>query len=371
MAKSKVYFTDLKAPINTQSLLLKLRKLILKAKIDDIDFKNKFVAIKVHFGEEGNLSYLRHNYAKVLVDIIKERGGKPFLTDCATLYPGSRKNAIEHLDCAYLHGYFPMATGCHVIIGDGLKGSDDINVPVKGEYVKEAKIGRAIMDADIVISLNHFKGHEMTGFGGAIKNIGMGCGSRAGKMEMHCDGKPEVDSGSCIGCGLCAKQCAHDAITFGKDKKAKIDHKRCVGCGRCLGACPSHAIGGTDWSSAKILNYKIAEYTLAVLQGRPNFHINLVIDVSPYCDCHSENDIPIIPNVGFFASFDSVALDLACVNACNEMPTIPGSVIHGKCKEHSEHFEGVLMPNAEWKSCIDHAVKIGLGSKEYEKIVVK
>ena len=370
MTKAKVYFTDMKVPINGQSLLVKLRKLILKAKIDDIDFKNKFVAIKVHFGEEGNLSYLRHNYAKVLVDIIRERGGKPFLTDCGTLYPGGRKNALDHLDCAYLHGYFPMATGCHVVIGDGLKGTDDVCVPVKGEYVKEAKIGRAVMDADIVISLNHFKGHEMTGFGGAIKNVGMGCGSRGGKMEMHCDGKPEVDTSLCEGCKACARQCAQDALVFGKNGKASIDGKRCVGCGRCIGACPCDAIGGTGFSGAKKLNYRMAEYALAVLQGRPNFHINLVIDVSPYCDCHGENDIPIIPGVGFFASFDPVALDMACVDACNAMPTIPGSVIHGKCKEHGEHFEGVLMPNAEWKCGIEHAVKIGLGVKDYEKIVV-
>ena len=370
MPKSKVFFIDLRTAIGGESHLTKLRKLVEKAGIGTIDFQNKFVAIKVHFGEDGNLSYLRHNYAKVLVDLIKEKGGRPFLTDCATLYPGCRKDALAHLDCAFLHGYNPMGTGCHVVIGDGLKGTDEALVPVAGKYVTSAKIGRAIMDADIVISLNHFKGHEMTGFGGAIKNIGMGCGSRAGKMEMHCEGKPKVDPKACVGCKACAKQCGQDAIAFAKGK-AVIDPATCVGCGRCIGACNFDAISGTNWNRPKLLNYRMAEYALAVLQGRPHFHVNLVIDVSPYCDCHGENDIPIVPNVGFFASFDPVALDRACVDACNAMPAVPGSVIDGKRYCAEEHFGEALRPNTEWRSGLEHAETLGLGTMDYAKIVVK
>ena len=182
--------------------------------------KKKYVAIKIHFGEPGNLSYLRPNYAKTVADIVKDLGGKPFLTDCNTLYVGGRKkNALDHIDTAYLNGFSPFSTGCHVIIADGLKGTDEVLVPVSGgKYVKEAKIGRAVMDADVFISLTHFKGHEITGFGGALKNIGMGCGSRAGKMEMHSAGKPYVIQEQCVGCRVCAKSCAHDAISF-TDKK--------------------------------------------------------------------------------------------------------------------------------------------------------
>ncbi len=183
--KSKVYFTDFRTRIGV-SLTKKLQMLIRAAGIGTIDMDGKFVAIKMHFGELGNLAYLRPNYAKAVADVVKELGGIPFLTDCNTLYPGSRKNALEHLECAQINGFNPQTTGCQILIGDGLRGTDDVEVPVRnGEYCKTAYIGRAIMDADIVISLTHFKGHEATGFGGTLKNIGMGCGSRGGKMAQH------------------------------------------------------------------------------------------------------------------------------------------------------------------------------------------
>ena len=326
MEASTVYYTDFRCPVGT-SLTEKLRRLCIAAGIKNIDMEGKFVAIKMHFGELGNLAYLRPNYAKVIVDLIKKNGGKVFLSDCNTLYVGGRKNALDHLESAYVNGFSPFSTGCHIIIGDGLKGTDEVYVPVEGgEYVKEAKIGRAIMDADIVISLNHFKGHEATGFGGALKNLGMGCGSRAGKMEMHSAGKPRVSERKCIGCGQCTKVCAHDAISI-TDKKASIDHNKCVGCGRCIGVCPMDAVRPASDESNDILNCKMAEYTKAVIDGRPNFHISLVMDVSPYCDCHGENDAPIVPDVGMFASFDPVALDRACADAVNNQPVCKGSVL--------------------------------------------
>jgi hypothetical protein len=206
-----VYFTNMHATIK-ENLPQKLRRLIKTAGIGQIDFDRKFTAIKIHFGEPGNLAYLRPNYAKTVADVVKELGGKPFLTDCNTLYVGGRKNALDHLSSAYVNGFSLLSTGCHIIIADGLKGTDEALVPVKnGEYVKEAKIGQAVMDADVFISLSHFKGHESTGFGGTLKNIGMGCGSRAGKMEMHSSGKPHVSHSKCVGCGTCIKNCAHDA----------------------------------------------------------------------------------------------------------------------------------------------------------------
>ena len=197
-APAKVYFTNLRTHAR-ESQLDKLKRLIRRAGIEQIDFENKFVAIKIHFGELGNLSFLRPNYARAVADVVKELGGKPFLTDCNTLYVGSRKNALEHIDTAYQNGFTPYATGCQIIIADGLKGTDEALVPVEGgEYVHEAKIGQALMDADIVISLTHFKGHEQAGFGGAMKNLGMGGGSRAGKMEQHAAGKPNVDTTNCV-----------------------------------------------------------------------------------------------------------------------------------------------------------------------------
>ncbi len=242
MEASKVYYTDFRCPVGT-SLLDKLRRVCIAAGIKDIDMDGKFVAIKMHFGELGNLAFLRPNYAKVVADLCKEQGGLPFLTDCNTLYPGSRKNALEHLTCAQLNGFWPMTTGCQVIIADGLRGTDEAEVPVpNGEYCKTAKIGRAIMDADIFISLSHFKGHESTGFGGTLKNIGMGCGSRAGKMIQHAAGHPEVQQSLCRGCHRCAKECGSDAITYDANNKAVIDQTKCKGCGRCIGACNFDAI---------------------------------------------------------------------------------------------------------------------------------
>ncbi len=374
MEKAKVFYSDLRALPGT-NLLLKLQKLIRRAGIGEIDMNNKLVAIKIHFGEPGNLSFLRPNYAKAVADVIKELGGKPFLTDCNTLYVGRRKNALDHIDAAYENGFSPFSTGCNVIIADGLKGTDDVEVPVAGgELVQNAKIGRAIMDADVFISLSHFKGHEATGFGGCLKNIGMGCGSRGGKMEQHNSGKPSVDQDTCVGCRTCAKNCAHGAISFNEQRKASIDHDKCVGCGRCLGACNFDAIYNENSSANDDLNKKIAEYSKAVVDGRPAFHISLVMDVSPYCDCHAENDAPIIPDVGMFASFDPVALDQACADACNKMPVMPGSLLDDEMHEehfceHHDHFTNTS-PETNWKSCLAHAEKIGLGNREYELVRV-
>ena len=378
MEKSKVYFTDFRARPG-YNLLQKLEKLIKTAGIENIDFNNKYVAIKLHFGEPGNLAFLRPNYAKVVADVVKELGGKPFLTDCNTLYVGGRKNAIDHIDSAYLNGFTPFSTGCHVIIGDGLKGTDEVYVDVDGEYVKSAKIGRAVMDADIIISLNHFKGHELAGFGGAIKNIGMGCGSRAGKMEMHSNGKPSVIESKCKKCKQCKKICAHDAISYDENGIAKIDHTKCVGCGRCIGICNFDAIKSANDASSEILNKKMAEYALAVVKDRPQFHISLICDVSPNCDCHAENDSPIVPNIGMLASFDMVALDKACADLVNKQTAFENSRLGENLKKFDKSYLETLRsdrfsinhPVTDWKTQITHSEKIGLGVAEYELIEIK
>lgn len=365
---SKVFFTDMHVNGN-ENLLQKLERLMKKSGFETIAFEGKFVAVKLHFGEPGNLAFLRANYAKVVCDYIKKMHGKPFVTDCNTLYVGGRKNALDHLDSAYTNGYNPFMTGVHTIIADGIKGLEERNVPVEnGEYIKEAKIGSAIMDADIVISLTHFKGHELTGFGGALKNLGMGCGSRAGKMEMHSAGKPHVNTEACIGCGKCRAICAYNAPTI-TNGKAFIEHQKCVGCGRCIGVCPKDAVLAAFDEANDILNCKIAEYAKAVVQHRPNFHISLVIDVSPYCDCHSENDIAIVPNVGMFASFDPVALDMACADAVNRQPATEGSLLEKHGHTHHDHFKDVT-PETNWITALEHGEKIGLGSMKYELVQI-
>ena len=361
---SKVYFTDF-CTGTSETLPQKLARLCLSAGMDQIDFKDKFVAIKIHFGELGNMAHLRPGYARVIVDLVKDLGGKPFLTDANTMYVGSRKNALDHLETAYLNGFTPYSTGCHILIADGLKGTDDVAVPVEGgEYVKFAKIGRAVMDADIVISLNHFKGHEEAGFGGAIKNLGMGCGSNEGKRDMHSAGRPLVDPEKCVGCGTCAKYCAHEGPQL-DGKVMKINWVNCMGCGRCVDVCPVKAIYHDSGDQAvRMLNYKMAEYAKAVVDGRPHFHISLVRDVSPYCDCHAENDLPIVPDVGMFASFDPVALDLACAEAVNAQTVNPGSKLDKANRPDLDNLTGSF-PHTNWRSQITHAKKIGLGDDTY------
>ena len=375
MEKAKVYYTDFRTKLG-EGLPTKLKRLIKAAGIGQLDMDGKFVAIKMHFGELGNLGFLRPNYAKAVADVVKELGGKPFLTDCNTLYVGSRKNALEHLYCAWENGFTPMTVGCPILIGDGLKGTDDVAVPVNGEYIKEAKIGRAIMDADVFISLNHFKGHEMAGFGGAIKNIGMGCGSRAGKKEQHNNGQPTVHQDKCRGCKACMKECANQGLAFDEStRKMHMVKENCVGCGRCIGACNFDAIEFSSWAAVKDLNCRMAEYAKAVVDGRPNFHISLIVDVSPNCDCHAENDAPILPNIGMFASFDPLALDQACVDACLACDPLPNSQLSDNMAkpdfcDHHDHFENST-PDSEYKTCLEHAEKIGMGTRSYELVFLK
>lgn len=367
---SKVYFSDLHVHAG-DSLLKKFNRLIKEAGIDKIDFNDKFVAIKIHFGEYGNLAFLRHQYAKVLCDYIKEKGGKPFLTDCNTLYVGSRNNALNHLECAYLNGYNPLSTGVHTIIADGLRGTDERLIPVeKGEFVKEAKIGSAISEADILISLTHFKGHMSTGFGGTLKNIGMGSGSKKGKMEMHSSGTAWVDEKKCIGCKMCEKHCNHQGVTV-NNKKAIIDEEQCLGCGYCLAYCPTGAIQ-TKWDEAKpILNKKIAEYTKGAINDKPNFHISLIVNVSPDCDCEGGNDYAIIPDIGMLASFDPVSLDQACVDMANNAPITNEAIMHTHDEEEHHDIFKMVHPNTDWEAGLIHAEKIGLGERKYELIEVK
>ncbi|MDL2253292.1 DUF362 domain-containing protein [Ruminococcaceae bacterium OttesenSCG-928-I18] len=369
MGKTNVFFTDMRCgPGN--NLQKKLDRLIQRAGIDQIDFEGKFTAIKMHFGEPGNLSFLRPNFAKTVADRVKNLGGLPFLTDCNTLYVGRRGNALDHLGAAAENGFSVASTGCEVIIADGLKGGDDVEVPFAGGvHFKTARIGRTVMDADVFLSLTHFKGHEVTGFGGAIKNIGMGCGSRAGKMQMHNDGKPEI-SEECRACGRCFHYCAQDAIYYDENKKAHIDHEKCVGCGRCIAVCSFHAISNATDSAPQLVGDKMVEYTKAVLDGRPHFHVSIVNQVSPFCDCHDENDTAFVPDIGMFASFDPVALDHACADAVNAAPTLPNSALAEAQGTSGDHFHDIF-PVTDWKQQMKHAEKIGLSNGEYELVTVK
>ena len=368
---SKVYFTDMRAKAD-RNLLDKLLILIKRAGIEQIDFKDKFVALKIHFGEPGNLSFIRANYAAKVTQFLLDKQAKPFLTDSNTLYKGNRANAIDHIKSAFENGFNPIAVPCPVIIGDGLKAIDYVEIPIDLPYCKIAKIGSAIAEADIIVSLTHFKGHEQAGFGGALKNIGMGSASRQGKLDMHSSSQPIIDAAVCTSCGQCVKYCASQAVHLNKNKKAEIDYAKCVGCGQCVAVCQFEAAQPVWDSSTDILNYKIAEYTFAVLKDKPNFHINFIMDVSPNCDCWNCNDAAIVPNIGIAASFDPVALDKASADLVNasvaNLNTVLNVQKHGEL-QNTDKFK-LLHPNTDWEAGLKHAETIGLGSRSYELIKI-
>lgn len=360
--RSTVYFADFRCN-DSENLQKKFTRLMKTAGMGKIDFADRFVAIKMHFGEIGNMSYLRANWAKTVVDFVKERGGRPFLTDTNTLYVGMRSHALDHLSIAYENGFSPFATGCHVIIADGLRGTDDVEIPLAdGKYVKSAFVGRALVDADIVISLTHFKCHEMTGIGGAIKNLGMGGGSRAGKKAMHSTVHPSVHGDRCVGCGKCVRECAHGACRLVRGK-ATIDPKTCVGCGRCIGACNRDAIESDFGEPCTVMQGKIAEYAAAVVRGKPAFHLSFLTDVTTHCDCHCMNDAPIVANIGMLASSDPVAIDQAAADLVNAAPVLPNSALAG-LRRGKDKFTA-MHPSTRWREAIAEGERMRLGTAKY------
>ena len=369
-AVPKVFFTDLRTH-SDHNLMDKFSLLMDKAGMNKIDFKNKFTAIKLHMGEPGNLAFLRPNYAAAVAKKIRALGGKPFLTDCNTLYFGERGNAVDHLQAAMENGFNYLSTGCQVIIADGLSGMDSEEIPIHLKQVEKARIGSAIAQADVIVSLTHFKGHEGTGFGGTLKNVGMGGGSRKGKLEMHSASKPIIKEDKCIACGTCIRYCPQSAIAYNERKKAEIDEKKCIGCGQCLAVCHYGAVRGRYDGSALALNEKIAEYAYAILKDKPAFHISLIVNVSPNCDCWGYNDQAIVPDIGMAASFDPVALDRACVDLVNQAQVIPGSEIEEtKWKAGEDKFNAMYV-DTKWQDCLRHAEEIGLGTQAYELIKFK
>lgn len=372
MEKAKVYFTNLRTTPSS-NLLDKMERLVRKAGIADLPLEGQFTAVKIHFGEPGNLAYIRPNYAARMAQLLRSLGAKPFLTDCNTLYSGRRSNAVDHLQSAMENGFNPISAQCQVIIADGLKGTEYREIPLDGEYCKAPKIGSAIADADVIISMNHFKGHEQAGFGGALKNLGMGCASVGGKLELHSASQPVIKGKNCKKCGICIKHCAHDAVHFNEEHIAAIDYTRCVGCGQCVALCQYNAAVMGQEDTSERLNYKIAEYTKAVLQDKPHFHVSFVMNVSPECDCWNHNDAAIVPDLGILASADPVALDKACADLVSAAPVIGGNCL-AETHPH-EHFEGsdkfhLLHPDTNWLAGLQHAEKIGIGTMDYELITL-
>ncbi len=365
---SDVFFMDMRAK-GGSGLLTKLEHMLDRAGFRELIEANDLTAVKLHFGERGNLAYIRPQYIRRIVNKLKEYGAKPFLTDANTLYAGSRSNAVDHLETAVENGFDFAIVGAPLIIADGINGKDYVNVPVNLTHFKEVKIGSAAVNADAIIAVTHFKGHEATGFGGTLKNLGMGLGSRAGKQMQHSDLLPNVDQEKCIGCSRCAKYCPALAIEV-INKKARISQEKCIGCGECTVTCTSRSIAINWKTTADVIQEKIAEYTAGVLQGKENKagFITFVTQVSPDCDCCNWNDLPVVGDIGILASKDPIAIDQAAVDLVNQARGSAGSRL-GEDVESHDKFR-VIHPAVDWSVQLVYGEKIGLGSRDYNLIKV-
>ncbi len=371
---SKVFFISSRADSQDRNLG-KYQRLLKKLDLKQVIEKNDLVAIKLSFGERGNLNYLRPQYARVVIDEIKRLGGRPFLTDANTLYAGGRQNSRDHLITAIENGFGYSVTGAPVIIADGLLGRDYRTVPVNGKHFQEVKIASAPLDADAVISLAHFKGHMVCGFGGTIKNMGMGFGARPGKQMMHSDIHPEVKAEQCDGCARCRKWCPEEAIALvqGSEavghKVALIDNEACIGCGECVATCFTGAIDIVWQSDPAIVQEKTAEYMAGVLAGKEGKFaaINYIIGVTPDCDCLGWNDNAIVPDIGIVASLDPVAADAASLDLVNEAMGIAGSALPEAELLSRDKF-GSIHHGIDATAQLKHAEWLGLGTRHYELI---
>jgi hypothetical protein len=366
---SKVYAMDLRTSLQ-ENLYVKLDRLLDVAGFDEIVKERHLVAIKLHFGEKGNTAYIPPIHLRHLVNRIKNLGGKPFLTDTNTLYVGSRTNSVDHLSTAIENGFAFAVAGAPLTIADGLRGNSGVAVAVNLPLYEEVYIGADVVHADSLISAAHFKGHELAGFGGTIKNLGMGCASRRGKLAQHCEISPEFDAKKCIGCGECVAHCPPDAIELVK-KKAIKDSDKCIGCGECIAVCPEEAVSIPWDSDTARFQKKMVEYTVGVLKGKEerSIFLNFVTKVTPQCDCYGYSDTPLVKDLGILASRDLVAIDQAAVDLVNAQPALADCCLETNRGPGEDKFRGVY-PHIDWSIQLGYAEELGLGTRDYELIYV-
>ncbi|MEW6615934.1 MAG: DUF362 domain-containing protein [Thermodesulfobacteriota bacterium] len=364
---SQVFYSDLRVTPK-ENIFVKLASLLDRIGLNSKIKKGSLVAIKVHFGERGNTSYISPVLIRQIVNTVKEHGGKPFLTDCSTLYHLGRGDAVSHIITAIENGFDYSVVGAPLIIGDGLNGGSSVKVKINKGMLKEVSIGHDIFHSDSIISVAHFKAHELAGFGGTIKNVGMGCASRVGKLQQHSNVNPVVNTKICVGCGECLSWCAQGAMSI-VDKKSRIDPERCVGCGECFLICKEGAIQVKWNETGSVFQKKMVEYTLGVLKGKEkkSIFINFITHVSPACDCYPCSDVPIVPDVGIVISTDPVAIDQASVDLVNQQTGNRNSALKGNFDPGEDKFKGVY-PHLDWRTQLEYGEEIGLGTRKYKLV---
>lgn len=366
---SDVYFISLRATWK-ENLFKKLGKLLEAAGLSGVVAKRDLVALKLHFGEKGNTAFIRPIFIREIVQKIKEVGGKPFVTDANTLYAGTRGDSVNHTITAIQNGFSYSVVDAPIIIADGLMGRSQTGVPIQQKHVDTAYIGSEIVNADTLISVAHFKGHDLTGFGGALKNVGMGCASRAGKLVQHSGIAPKVKRKKCIGCGECMDHCSQSAISLAEEK-ATIDPEKCIGCGECILICPQMAIQVQFGKSLPDFMEKMVEYAMGVMKNKQDksLFINFITNVSPACDCWPVADAPIVRDIGILASTDPVAIDQASVDLVNKEPALPDSCMKEGREAGSDKFR-ILYPKTDWRIQLTYAEHLGLGTRKYNLVQI-
>jgi len=366
---SNVYFTDLRTSPN-RNLFQKLDDLLNRVKISTIIKKDSIIAIKLHFGERGNTAYIRPVFLRIVVNKVKAIGAKPFLTDTTTLYKGSRSDAVSHLTTAILNGFDYAIVDCPIIIADGLHGSHGSKVTINGDILKTVTIAKDIVDADCLIVVTHFKAHELSGFGGALKNVGMGCATKEGKLVQHSMVAPRVNEKNCKGCKLCTGYCPAGAISV-TDKKAFINDKKCIGCGECIMICPSRAIEIQFIQPQDVFQKTMVEHAFGALKGKEkkSLFINFLMQISPACDCYPHNDAPIVQDIGILASTDPVSIDAASCDLVNNEPSLTRTAIKKALKGGEDKWKA-LFPSIDWNIQLTHAEKLGMGERTYTIIKI-
>lgn len=321
--------------------------------LDKIDYSRlgNNVAIKLHFGEKGCTTFISPSVVKAVYDKVVSLGKKATLVECNVLYRGSRTNRIDHIKTAEEHG-FGFAP---IDILDGERGEDFIEVSVKNGLANPVKIGKGLTKYDSMIVLAHFKGHGSAGYGGAFKNIGMGLGSRAGKLHMHSDIKPSIDKDKCVGCGTCQDNCDFGAITV-KNGKAEINKEKCAGCAMCIAVCPQKAVQ-IPWagSTSEELQKKIVDYAQGVMEIIPRdkiVFINVLQNITPECDCVREKQEPMMEDVGILVGNDIVAIDKASLDLA--------------ITRSGGKFDNINP--VDKYGLVNYASEKGLGTKNYELI---